>query len=167
LDTNNTWDLVSCPVGSNVVTDKRIFKNKFNSDDTLEWYKAHWVLRSFNQWSDVDYDETFNPVVNLVTIRTVLSLAISRSWAVHQLDVKNTFLHDTLLETVTSLFVFRCGTDTVYLLLYVYNIVLIASNITLLQHTISALKRTGSSSLSVSMLLISLSVLEWCTASQF
>jgi hypothetical protein len=33
-------------------------------------------------------------------VHTVLSLAVSRSWPVHQLDVKNIFLHDTLSETV-------------------------------------------------------------------
>jgi hypothetical protein len=30
----------------------------------------------------------------------ILSLALSRNWAIHQLDVKNTFLHGTLTETV-------------------------------------------------------------------
>ena len=48
----------------------------------------------------MDYDETFSPVVKPATVRTVLSLALSRSWPVHQLDVKNVFLHGTLLETV-------------------------------------------------------------------
>jgi hypothetical protein len=43
--------------------------------------------------------------------------------------------------TGTSLFVFRCGIDTVYLLLYVDDIVLTTSSTSLLQHTISALKR--------------------------
>jgi hypothetical protein len=41
----------------------------------------------------------------------------------------------------TSLFVFRRGTDLVYLLLYVDDIVLIASSATLLQQTISVLKQ--------------------------
>jgi hypothetical protein len=41
----------------------------------------------------------------------------------------------------TFLFVFRRDVDTVYLLLYVDDIVLTASSTTLLHHTISALKR--------------------------
>jgi hypothetical protein len=49
LIANNTWDLVPHPVGSNVVTGKWIFKHKFNSDGSLERYKARWVLRGFTQ----------------------------------------------------------------------------------------------------------------------
>jgi hypothetical protein len=40
----------------------------------------------------------------------------------------------------TSLFVFWCGSDTIYLLLYIDDIVLITSSATLLQQTISTLK---------------------------
>ncbi|XP_014503359.1 uncharacterized protein LOC106763707 [Vigna radiata var. radiata] len=41
-----------------------------------------------------------SPVVKSVTIRTVLSITLSKSWSIHQLDVKNAFLHGTLNETV-------------------------------------------------------------------
>ena len=48
----------------------------------------------------MDFAETFTPVVKPATVRTMLSLALSRGWPIHQLDVKNAFLHGTLSETV-------------------------------------------------------------------
>jgi len=97
---NQTWDLVPCPPGGNVVTSKWIWTHKRRADGTLDRYKARWVLRGFTQCPGVNYDETFSSVVKPATVRTVLSLALSRSWPVHQLDVKNAFHHGTLTETV-------------------------------------------------------------------
>jgi hypothetical protein len=34
------------------------------------------------------------------TVQTVLSVALSHAWSIHQLDVKNSFLRGTLSETV-------------------------------------------------------------------
>jgi hypothetical protein len=100
LITNNTRDLVAHPIGSNIVIGKWIFKHKFNFNGTLEWYKARWVLHGFTQWPDIDYDETFSPIVKPAIIHMVHSLVISCSWPIHQLDVKNVFLHGTLSKTV-------------------------------------------------------------------
>jgi hypothetical protein len=191
---NHTWDLVPRPAKANVVTGKWIFKHKFHADGSLDRYKARWVLRGFTQRPGVDYDETFSPVVKPATVRTVLTLAHSRDWPIHQLDVKNAFLHGVLSETVycsqptgftdstlpnhvcklnkslyglkqaprawysrfaaylvtlgfsearsdTSLFIYRRGADTVYLLLYVDDIILTASSQQLLSRVIDALKK--------------------------
>jgi len=100
LVSNGTWTLVPRPAGANVITGKWIFKNKLNPDGTLERRKARWVVRGFNQRAGVDFHQTFSPVVKPATIRTVLHLAASRSWPVHQLDVKNAFLHGDLAEQV-------------------------------------------------------------------
>jgi hypothetical protein len=81
--TNNTWDIIPRPIGSNVVTSKWIFKHKFNSDGTLERYKAYWVLHDFTQRPGVDYDETFSPVVKPATVHMVLLLVVSHSWPIH------------------------------------------------------------------------------------
>jgi hypothetical protein len=97
---NDTWSLVSRPAGVNVVTGKWIFRHKFHPDGSLARYKARWVLRDFTQQHGVDYGETFSPVVKLATIRLVLSIATMHSWPIHQLDVKNVFLHGHLDETV-------------------------------------------------------------------
>jgi hypothetical protein len=100
LLSNNTWELVQQPPNCNIITGKWIFWHKFNVDGSLERYKARWVLHRFTQQLGIDYDKTFNPVVKPATVRTVLSMALSRSWPIHQLDVKNTFLHGKLTETV-------------------------------------------------------------------
>jgi hypothetical protein len=88
------------PPDVNVVSDKWVFKHKFHSDGTLSRYKARWVVHGYSQRPGVDYEETFSPVVKPATIRSVLSIAVSRSWPIHQLDVKNVFLHGHLEETV-------------------------------------------------------------------
>lgn len=100
LEQNNTWTLVPKPSGVNVVSGKWVFRHKFHADGTLARYKARWVCRGFSQQHGIDFDETFSPVVKPSTIRVVLSLAVSTSWPIHQLDVKNAFLHGTLNETV-------------------------------------------------------------------
>ncbi|WVZ91395.1 hypothetical protein U9M48_037575 [Paspalum notatum var. saurae] len=100
LMSNNTWCLVPKPAGVNVVTGKWIFRHKLHPDGSLARYKARWVVRGFTQEQGVDYDETFSPVIKPATIRVVLSIATSSSWPIHQLDVKNAFLHGNLAETV-------------------------------------------------------------------
>ena len=97
---NGTWRLMPWPPGTNVVIGKWIFKHKYHSDGTLTHHKACWVVHGFSQRHGIDYDETFSPVVKPATIRAVLSIAASRAWPIHQLDVKNAFLHGHLEETV-------------------------------------------------------------------
>jgi hypothetical protein len=58
------------------------------------------VVREFSQCHGIDYDEMFSLVVKPATIRAILSLATMRSWPIHQLDVKNAFLHGHLEEAV-------------------------------------------------------------------
>ncbi|GKF06016.1 ribonuclease H-like domain-containing protein [Tanacetum coccineum] len=93
------WVLVSRPTDANLVRSRWSFKHKFHADGTLSRYKARLVANGSSQQLGVDFDETFSPVVKPTTIRTVLSLVVSRKWPIHQLDVKNAFLNGDLSET--------------------------------------------------------------------
>ncbi|GKG21745.1 ribonuclease H-like domain-containing protein, partial [Tanacetum coccineum] len=74
--------------------------HKFHTYGSLSRYKARLVANGSSQHQEIDCDETFSLVVKPATIRTVLSLAVSRDWPIHQLDVKNAFLHGYLSETI-------------------------------------------------------------------
>ncbi|GKA30777.1 ribonuclease H-like domain-containing protein [Tanacetum coccineum] len=100
LISNGTWALVPRPSNVNIVRSMWLFRHKFNADGSLSRYKARLVANGRSQQQGIDCDETFSPVVKPATIRTVLSLAVSRDWPIHQLDVKNAFLHGQLSETV-------------------------------------------------------------------
>nr|GEW17987.1 ribonuclease H-like domain-containing protein [Tanacetum cinerariifolium] len=76
------------------------FRHKYLADGTLSRYKARLVANGSTQLEGADVDENFSPVVKPGTIRTVLSFATFRHWPIHQLDVKNAFLHGDLSETV-------------------------------------------------------------------
>jgi len=77
-----------------------VFKIKRKANGTIERYKARLVAKDFHQQSGIDFAETYSPVVKHITIRTVLALAVSAGWAIHQVDVSNAFLHGLLQETV-------------------------------------------------------------------
>ncbi|GJZ49137.1 ribonuclease H-like domain-containing protein [Tanacetum coccineum] len=143
-------DVFSDPNWQNAMRDEY----HYLADGTLSRYKARLVANGSTQLEGIDVDETFSLVVKPGTIRTVLNLSASRHWPIHQLDVNNAFLHGDLSETVYMhqplgfrdsvhpdyvCLLQRQGTDTAYLLLYVDDIVLIASSEGLLQQIISSL----------------------------
>lgn len=97
---NRTWDLVPRPPGVNITQCLWLYKHKFRSNGLLERHKARLVCNGRSQQVGVDFGNTFSPVVKLATIRTVLSLVMSRKWSIHELDVKNAFLHGNLKEIV-------------------------------------------------------------------
>jgi hypothetical protein len=58
------------------------------------------VARGFSQVEGIDYEETFAPVARYTSICTIIALAASMSWRLHQMDVKITFLNGEIEEKV-------------------------------------------------------------------
>ncbi len=66
----------------------------------MEKYKARFVARGFSQIEGVDYGETFAPVAQYTSIKTLISLTAEMGWRIHQMDVKFAYLNGDLEEEV-------------------------------------------------------------------
>lgn len=98
---DDTWELVPCPSDSNIVGSKWVFRTKLHSDRTIDRYKACFVYQGFTVVPETDYTHTFSPIVfSSSTIIIVFSLATIYRCLLHQLDVKNVFLHGNRNELV-------------------------------------------------------------------
>lgn len=96
---NGTWELIDLPQGAKAIGLKWVFKLKRNADGSINKYKARLVAKYVQEYG-IDFDEVFAPVEHIETIRLLISLAASRGWEIHHLDVKTAFLHGELKENV-------------------------------------------------------------------
>lgn len=100
LEKNGTWELVRPPANATVIGCKWVFAVKLQPDGSLARLKARLVAKGYARVHGVDYFDTFSPVAKMSSIRLLISFAASYHWPLHQLDVKNAFLHGDLHETI-------------------------------------------------------------------
>jgi hypothetical protein len=100
LDANRTWELVPLPEGKKAIGCKWVYKVKHNSYGSISRYKARLVAKGYAQTHGIDFEETFVLVAKMATVRAVITVVASRGWLLHQMGVKNAFLHGELQEEV-------------------------------------------------------------------
>ena len=71
-----------------------------NQDGTIDKYKARLVALGYGQVQGENFDETYAPVAQLTTVRTVLVLCLHYGIVPQHLDVKTAFLNATLTHEV-------------------------------------------------------------------
>jgi uncharacterized membrane protein YbaN (DUF454 family) len=68
-----------------------VYKIKYNSDDTVERYKAQLISKRYTQTYSINYYETSAPVAEMNTIRILLSIAVNNNLTLYQMNVKNIY----------------------------------------------------------------------------
>ena len=92
--------MVDLPPSQSIVGCRWVYKIKPKADGFVEWYKARLVANGFTQEYGIDYEETFDPVAHLTSVRYLIVMATVRHWPFYQMDVKNTFFNGDLHEEV-------------------------------------------------------------------
>ena len=77
LEKNKTRVLQDLPQGKKPISYKWVYRVKYNSDGTLQRYKARLVIRGDHQVERLDYNETFAPVAKMSSVRCFLTVAVS------------------------------------------------------------------------------------------
>ena len=100
LDDNDMWDLVPLPTSKKAIGCRWVFAVKFNLDGSVARLKARLVTKGYAQTYGVDYSDTFSHVAKLTSVRLFISLIASYDWDLHELDIRNAFLHGDLQNEV-------------------------------------------------------------------
>ena len=100
LHENQTGDLVPLPSGRKLVRCKWVYRTKSATDRQITRHKVMLVAKCFQQVHGIDYDDTSAPVAKMDSICLILAIVAAQRWEVHQMYVKNAFLHGDLSEEI-------------------------------------------------------------------
>lgn len=83
VEKNNTWELLNCPHGKDIIGVKCVYKTKLNPDGAIQKHKAKLVAKGYSQQPRIEYNETFASVARFDTIRARITLTAYKGWSIH------------------------------------------------------------------------------------
>jgi hypothetical protein len=88
--------LVALPNGKKAIGCKWVYKVKHNADGYVSRYKVRLVAKGYAQTYGIDYEKTYSPIAKMTIVKVIIAMASTQGWSLHQMDVKNVFLHGDL-----------------------------------------------------------------------
>ena len=96
----NTWNPSPVPPGARVLPSNFVSKIKRESAGSIERYKASLVGLGNLQRPNIDFFESYAPVIDFSAVRLLMTIACVKGLVIHQVDVKSAFLYGELDEDI-------------------------------------------------------------------
>ena len=93
------WVEVNRPMNRQVLPMTWVFKVKYNPDGSVDKFKARLCVLGNLQRQREDQNN-YAPVLNEITLRTLLSFGVKRKMHIHHVDVFTAYLHADINEEV-------------------------------------------------------------------
>ena len=88
--------VVETPASIKPVMDKWVIVQKCNENNDIIRYKARLVAQGFSQRPGIDYEETYSPVMDAITFRSLISLAVFEELDMRLMDVITAYLYGSI-----------------------------------------------------------------------
>ena len=75
---------------------KWVFVRKRNEKNEVLRYKERLMAQGFSQHPGIDYEETYSPVMDVITFRYLVSLVVSKKQSMQFMDVVTAYLYKDL-----------------------------------------------------------------------
>ena len=85
--------VVQTPINIQPIGYRWVFVRKRNEKNEIVRYKASLVAQGFSQRPGIDYEEKYSPVMDTITFRYLISLAVSEGLDMRLMDVVTTYLY--------------------------------------------------------------------------
>ena len=73
---NSVWELVDLLLGHKTTKNKWVLKVKCTSDDSIDKYKEHFVVKGYTQREGIYSEDTFSLMVRMASIHLILVIVV-------------------------------------------------------------------------------------------
>jgi hypothetical protein len=60
-----------------------VYKVKHNANASVSRYKTRLVTKGYAQTYGITYEETYNLIAKMITIRAIIVMATTKGWSLH------------------------------------------------------------------------------------
>ena len=79
---------------------KWIYKFKREIDEKIIRFKIRWIVRSFKQRENFDYNETFIVVIKSMDCKIIFAIIVVNDWNLKQMNIIIVFLYKDVKEKI-------------------------------------------------------------------